>query len=181
MNYTKSSLAAVLIALIFACLVGCAAATGESGAPDERPADFALRYDWRIGSVAPASRYEYEIEIESDGAARVTMFSDYKAAGVPEFAEDVTLTAEHLDRLYRTLVENKLLTNKWQKSLDPAPPGAPTQRLLVTAGKRQIELDGNLTDKAQADRIFQSINDAVPTAVWQRLRARLDKYKQSSK
>lgn len=183
MRYTKPSLPILFVTLLAAVFLGCASANSQSvaPAPNNRPADFALDYNWRAGSVAPASRYEYTIEIKPDGAARVTMLPDYKAAGVPEFAEDFTIEAERLDRLYRALLADELFANAWRKSFEPPPPGAPAQRLRATAGKRHVELGGHLTAQARANRIYQIVYDAVPSAVWTRLHARRDEYKQSSK
>lgn len=183
MRCTKPSLSMLFVALLAAVFLGCVSANSRSGAPvpNNRPADFALEYSWRAGSVAPASRYEYTIEIKPDGAARVTMFPDYNAAGVPEFAEAFTIEAERLDGFYRTLLADELFANQWRKSFEPPPPGAPTQRLRATAGKRHVELDGHLTAQARANRIYRSVYDVVPSAVWTRLHARRDGYRQSSK
>ncbi|HMP41352.1 MAG TPA: hypothetical protein PKA05_13295, partial [Roseiflexaceae bacterium] len=76
----------------------------------QRPADFALVYQWREGSLPPPYHYEYDIELQPSGLGEIRMRPDYPADGVPLWIESFSLSDSQLDSLYQVFVTQGALT-----------------------------------------------------------------------
>lgn len=155
-----------------ALLMGCAARAGDGA-----PADLQITYEWREGSLPPPYHYEYGVSLGADGAGEVTMIPDYPADDVPVWTEPFTVERAALDELYRLMVEQGLLSQRW-RALDLPPVGGSSANLTVRAEGREVAIPAFLPDdqQARADAIYAALLGVVPQALLDDLEARRAAY-----
>lgn len=162
-----------VMSLLIGLLLSACAAPTPSGAPN----DFALTYDWREGSLPPPYHYSYQISVAADGSGTLALTPDYAGAGAPTWVESFQLSREARDELYRALVEQGLLRERWRA--EPLPPvGGSSATLQVTADSRTITLPDFVVTEQQerAAAIHALVEAQVPEPIWAKLRAQREAY-----
>ncbi|MEO0557681.1 MAG: hypothetical protein AAF170_05790 [Bacteroidota bacterium] len=138
---------------------------------DLRPDDFALRYQWRAGSMPPPHHYSVRVEIEADGSGTVQMTPDYSGADVPTWTLPFHLDAEAIDDLYTTLGLEGLFSIDWQEPPGPPRVGGSLWSVTATAGGQQATVK-NLMVSPEGERP-KAIREVIWEAVPKGLRAEL--------
>lgn len=151
------------------------AACSSQGGP--APDDLLIAYEWREGSLPPPYHYAYSIRLGADGAGEVTMTPDYPGEGVPVWSEPFSVERADLDRLYATMVERGLLSERW-RAQDMPPVGGSSEDLTVVAGGRTITIPAfpvaNQSERAEA--IYAALRGVVPASLFADLEARRAAY-----
>jgi hypothetical protein len=167
----------LLLTLLAVSCFGCGTFHPSTNERNKKPDDFRVEYEWREGSLPPPYHYEYTVILEPSGQSEIVLIPDYPAADVPQWTETFKVAEQDLNDLYRVMVENGLLTRKWQQ-LDAAPIGGSNQTLLVTAQGKQIKVEDYLIAEQQvsAKVMYAALHALVPKEIWERLQARRVKY-----
>lgn len=168
----------VLIALASTSLA--CATFAPNPAPEVRPADFAVQYDWWEGSLPPPYHYEYSVAIAADGVGTVTYLPDYPSEETPTWVETFTLDAAQLDELYARLRAADMFTTVWREA-DDIPVGGSSSVLTVTANGATTTVPA-FPDRVveQADAAKSAVYAIVPAEIWERLTAQRDQYVQEN-
>ncbi len=158
--------------LVSLTVIGLLVACGQT--PATRPADFALRYSWREGTVPPRYHYSYTITVSPAGEGLMELVPGYDATTVPTYRETFVLSAVQLDALHDKLRASGVFTTPWrQLSGMQAPIGGSSQAVTVTAAGTETSVADYLPpDQASAgDELFAAINALVPADARARLLA----------
>jgi hypothetical protein len=163
----RSVASLLLLALLVACTPAAAA----------MPADFALAYVWREGSLPPPYHYSYQITLNADGTGAIAFTPDYAGPAVPTWEELFQLSAADLETFYQGLVDAGLLRERWRADSDP-PVGGSSAIVQATANRRAITIPGFVVERqqAQAAAIHALIEAQVPAPIWTKLRAQHEAY-----
>jgi hypothetical protein len=162
--------------LFFVTVAGCASGALPGGFMDTRPDDFDVLYEWREGSLPPPYHYEYQIHVAASGSAEITLIPDYPANDVPNWTETFTIPPDHLDALYRRLLQLGLLSTAWRTDAH-APTGGSSESMTVRAHGQQIELPVFIepVHAARASEMYSALRALVPQALWDKLKLQLQK------
>ncbi len=141
------------------------------------PEGFVLTYSWASGTVPPPGHYEVQIHVPATGEGRVELIPDYPGPGVPVWRETFPLTPADRARIYRRLVEARILEAPPRPLPDP-PLGGPTESLTVVVGDRRIHVPAGLApaDARRLAPLYALLRGLVPPQVWERLEARRQAY-----
>lgn len=172
----------VLLAALLLLLAACTTPTvGPQPTPmpdtSTRPADFALDYEWRAGSMPPPHHSEYSLQIQSDGSGQIVFSPDYPGEGIPVWTEPFTLDAAKLDALYQTLHENGLFTTTWEARENP-PVGGDYDWMSVTATGQQVNVGPFVIESQVAayEAMANAVEATVPDDIWIKLREQRQEY-----
>lgn len=167
----------VLLALAGSSLA-CASLSGGSSAPETRPADFSVRYDWWEGSLPPPYHYQFSVTIAPDGTGQVTYTPDYPSTDTPTWVETFALDEAQLDALYAQLRDLGVFATTWREAVD-IPVGGSSSVLVITVEGASITVPA-FPERAveQADAAKSAVYAAVPAEIWDRLSAQRDQYVQ---
>lgn len=165
-----------LLGLLLLALTGC----GMSPMPAQRPADFAVAYDWREGSLPPPYYYEYSITLGADGQCELIMMPSYPASDVPRWQERFQVSDADRDRLYQRLLELGLFTQSWREATELRVGGS-TESLIVVANRTQVKIPSQVVDRQEADaaEIYAAVRAIVPPEIWARLQDQLKQYQEA--
>lgn len=171
MRRAIASSATMLIAALL--LAGCSATSTEG----PTPTDFRLRYDWREGSLPPPYHYEYTITLAADGSAAIVMVPAYPGPGVPSWEEPFTVPSAEVERLYRLMQAQGLLSERWRE-LDLPPVGGSSASMEVTADGRTVQLPSFPVDgqRERIEAIYAVVEGLVPAAIRADLEQRREAY-----
>jgi len=144
------------------------------------PADLALRYEWREGSVPPPYHYEYTVRLGPGGQGEVVFRPDYAQHDPPVWTEAFSVPGEALAGLYALLAEAGVFTRRWRRS-PRLPIGGSTAWLEATAGGRTVTVPAGLAQSQAAaiGAVYEAIRGLVPGAIWAKLLARRDDYRRA--
>lgn len=161
----------VLTMMLVVTLVGCGATV-----PEQRPADFALTYNWIAGSMPPPYHYEYTIDIAADGGGTIKFQPDYSDELV--WTETFTLTPTQLDDLYAMLRDHGVFSTSWRAQDNP-PVGGSHEQMSISANGTTTRVPFFPADGEVAlQPVYAAINDLVPTATWDKLKAQHKQYQE---
>lgn len=165
-----------LAGLLLLTLTGC----GMSGMPAQRPADFAVAYDWREGSLPPPYYYEYSITLSADGQCELIMVPSYPASDVPRWQERFQVSEADRDRLYQQLLELGLFTQSWREATELRVGGS-TEWMTVVANGTQVKIPSQVIERQQtsATEIYAAVKAIVPPEIWARLQDQLKQYQEA--
>jgi len=171
----------LLLTLLTVSCIGCATFHSSTNEQNTKPDDFCVEYEWREGSLPPPYHYEYTVILKPSGQSEFVLIPDYPAADVPKWTENFKVAERDLNELYRVMVENGLLTRKWQQR-DAAPVGGSNQTLLVTVQGKRIKVEDYLISEQQvlAKVMYAAVNALVPKEIWERLQTRRSNYIQAN-
>jgi hypothetical protein len=146
----------------------------------QRPADFAVRYQWREGTLPPPYHYEYTISVSADGQGEVEMIPNYPADDVPRWRESFVVAAADLDRLYQQFVAQGVFTREWRAQSSP-PVGGSSESMQAIASGAQVEIPAFVIPRqeAAAAELYASIKALVPPQQWSRLEAQRRQYQEA--
>jgi hypothetical protein len=146
---------------------------------DVAPGDFAVRYEYRSGSLPPPGHFEYSIHIEPDGRGTMVMRPDYPSDRTPTWTETFTVTPDQLATVYRLLYTSNLFVPRPAAGKsEAAPVGGDTEWMTVTAAGATHDV-ADLVSVGQgptAARIYEAVNALVPARVRESLLARRERY-----
>lgn len=146
---------------------------------DVAPGDFALRYEYRSGSLPPPAHFEYSIGIEPDGRGTMALRPDYPSDRTPTWTESFTVTRDRLAHVYRLLYESGLFVPRPPAAKGGvAPVGGDTEWMTVTAANGTWDVADLVSagQGAAADRIYRTVNGLVPARVRESLFVRRERY-----
>lgn len=152
-------------------------ASACNAAPAGAPADFAITYDWREGSLPPPYHYSYRITLNADGAATYALTPDYAGADVPTWVESFTVSAAARDALYADLRAAGLWREGWREEPEP-PVGGSSASLQATANGRTVQVPSFVVaaQQARAAQMYTLIEAQVPAALRAQLEAQREAY-----
>jgi hypothetical protein len=167
------------IAAIALLLTGCTifGLDVSGGELQQRPADLAVVYRWREGTLPPPYHYEYSISVQPSGAGEIVMRPDYPSDEVPTWTEAFTLSPAQLDAFYAVLVAQGLFRENWRAE-DVPPVGGSSDDVRITAHGRQVEIPSFVVQEqaARADAITAAVRALVPPAIWEKLTTQREEY-----
>lgn len=138
-----------------------------------RPADFNVRYEWRAGALAAPHGYKYTINLGPQMRGRMIL-RVYGVKNAPSWTESFPLQASDLDKLYATMVENRVFTRDWHQ-LTNFPTGQSTHLLAATADGVRYSIPAHPqseVERTAAQRVYAAVEVLVPAAVRNRLNRR---------
>jgi hypothetical protein len=162
-----------LLSVALVTLGGC----GADEAAQATPADFALVYDWREGSLPPPYHYSYTIRMKADGAGELVFVPGYSGSETPIWTETFSVSSAQRSSLYTLMREKGLFSREWPPS-DELRVGGSTEWLQVTANGTQVQLPPQLRpgDDTTLSAVYASINNLVPAEVWTKIRQEHQQY-----
>ena len=146
---------------------------------DVPPGDFALRYEYRSGSLPPPGHFEYSIDVTPDGRATMVMRPDYPSDRTPSWAEDFTVTGDQLASVYRLLYATRLFALRPPaRESEATPVGGETEWMTVTAAGATYDVAdlASVGQESAIARIHGAVNALVPARVRESLLARRERY-----
>ncbi|GAB5534989.1 MAG: hypothetical protein Rubg2KO_12380 [Rubricoccaceae bacterium] len=131
-----------------------------------RPADFAVRYSWRAGSMPPPHHYRVSAEILPDGSGTATLTPGYSSKDVPTWSLPFRLNAEAFDALYTVLRLEGLFSADWRDP-DRRTVGGSLWSVHATAEGQDVTVKGlqQTSDGARPTPIREAIWGAVPEGI----------------
>ncbi len=141
------------------------------------PADVALTYEYRAGSMPPPYHDEYTVTIGPGPNGTVVYRPDYPSDTTPTWTVPLTVTVAQLDSLYSFLKTHKLLRTNWRTATVPSVGGS-VRWATYTANAITFEIpaDIDLTEtdpSALYDFVSQEL---VPKSVWTSLSEQRTQY-----
>ncbi|MDO9065824.1 MAG: hypothetical protein Q7U96_01910, partial [Chloroflexota bacterium] len=101
--------------------------------PASLPADLALRYEWREGSVPPPYHYEYCIRVGPGAQAEILFYPDYPQHNPPVWREELAVSPEALAAVYELMGRQGVFRRTWRQP-ERHSIGGSQSWLEVTAG-----------------------------------------------
>jgi hypothetical protein len=165
------------IILLLLTIIGC----GMSRMPAQRPADFAVAYDWREGSLPPPYYYEYSITLSADGLCELIMLPGYPGGEVPRWQERFEVPAADRDRLYQQFLNLGLFTQSWRAETELRVGGS-TEWMTVVANGTQVKIPSQVVERqeATAAELYAAVKSIVPPETWTRLQDQLKQYQEAN-
>lgn len=165
-----------LLGLFLLALTGC----GMSRMPAQRPADFALAYDWREGSLPPPYHYEYSITLTAKGDCELIMVPDYPASDVPRWEERFQVSDADRDRLYQQFLDLGLFTQSWREATDLRVGGS-SEWMTVVANGAQVKIPSQVIERQEgrAAEIYAAVKAIVPSEIWAKMEDQLKQYQEA--
>lgn len=136
-----------------------------------RPADFAVQYDWREGSVPPPYHYEYTIRIGPGPEGTVVFVPDYPMHDPPVWKETFPVDTSALDHLYHLMAVRDTFRATWTELADP-PVGGSLEWMRVTAAGKTCEVPSQIEETDTLADVYKAIRDLVPRSTWAQLMAK---------
>jgi hypothetical protein len=152
-----------------------------SAVPASSPPDFALRYEWREGSVPPPYHYEYAIRVGPGGQGEVLFYPDYPQHDPPVWREELTVGPESLARLHQLMDRQGVFRRSWRQP-ERHTVGGSHAWLEATAGGRTVTVAPALApDQAKIIApVYEAIRALVGEDQWRGLMARYEAFQQQS-
>jgi hypothetical protein len=149
--------------------------------PASPPPDFALRYEWREGSVPPPYHYEYAIRVGPGAEAEILFYPDYPQHNPPVWREAFAVSPQALAGVYELVGRQGLFRRRWRQP-ERHTVGGSHSWLEVTAGGRTVTVPAALAPgQAQAIApVYQAIRALVGDDLWRSLMARYEAFQQKS-
>lgn len=140
-----------------------------------RPADFAVHYEWREGTVPPPHHYAYAITVGPGESGTIHYQPGYDFQNPPVWVESFAVTAAALDELY-ALVQS-LLSRRWAEVKD-RPVGGELETATVTLNGQTHDIPTvlNPRDRTQVQAVYTAIRALVPRSLWQKLEQQRQAY-----
>ena len=147
-------------------------------APDLRPADFALRYTWRAGSMPPPHHYRVSAQIQPDGSGTASMTPDYSGGDTPTWTLPFQLDAQALDDLYTVLRVEGLFSTDWQEPERPPRIGGNLWSIVATASGQEVTVKNLMAspDGERPNALRETVWEAVPEGLRAELATRRSAY-----
>ena len=145
------------------------------------PPDFALRYEWREGSVPPPYHYEYAIRVGPGAGGEVLFYPDYPQHNPPVWHEDVAVSPQALAAVYELMGRQGVFRRVWRQP-ERHTVGGSQSWLEVTAGGHTVTVPAALAgDQAQAVApVYAAIRALASEDLWRSLMARYEAFQQQS-
>jgi hypothetical protein len=150
-------------------------------APAGLPPDFALRYEWREGSVPPPYHYEYTIHVGPGAQAEILFYPDYPQHDPPVRREQLAVSPEALAAVYALMKRLGVFRRVWRQ-LERHTVGGSHAWLEVTAAGRTVTVPSVLApDQAKIIApVYEAIRALVSEPMWRSLMARYETFQQQS-
>ena len=139
------------------------------------PADFAVDYHWRAGSMPPPSHTEFDITIAADGRGEITYRPDYPSRETPVWKIEFKVGTEAREKLYKQMKDEGIFSKVWKEQNDP-PIGGSTRWLNAVAGGKKVKVPAFPTEKGNLKALYEVIQGLVSENIWSLLKARRKKY-----
>jgi hypothetical protein len=141
------------------------------------PADLALTYEYRAGSMPPPYHDEYTVTIGPGPTGNVVYRPDYPSDTTPTWTVPLTVTVAQLDSLYSFLKTHNLLRTNWRTVSVPSVGGS-VRWASFTVGGVTYEISTSL-DPAETDppALYDYVTqELVPQSVWSSLEEQRTQY-----
>ncbi|MEM1117450.1 MAG: hypothetical protein AAF845_07220 [Bacteroidota bacterium] len=140
------------------------------------PADFALRWRWREGSVPPPGHYRLGVDLAADGTGTAILVLGYGSGDPVEMP--FALGPEARTALHDALTKAGLWTEDWCVP-ERRRIGGSHWDLTVTADGETVTVPPRAVAASgvSAAPIEAAVRAAVPEAVWDEVRARRTAYR----
>lgn len=146
-------------------------------AKSSAPADLALTYEYRAGSMPPPYHDEYTVTIGPGPTGNLVYRPDYPSDTTPTWTVPLTVTVAQLDSLYSFLKTHNLLRTNWRTTSVPSVGGSVRWATFTVSGvtyEIPTSLDPAETDpSALYDFVTQEL---VPQSVWNSLNQQRTEY-----
>jgi hypothetical protein len=149
--------------------------------PADSPPDFALRYEWREGSVPPPYHYEYAIRLGPGAKGEVLFYPGYPQHNPPVWREDFAVSAEALAAVYQLIGRQGVFRRAWRQP-ERYTVGGSHSWLQVTVHGQTVTVPAVLAPE-QAEAIapvYEAIRALVGEELWRSLMARFEAFQQQS-
>ena len=168
--------------LLLATAGAACTALGLGPTPEitSHPADFAVEYQWQEGSLPPPYHYEYVIRLGPGAQGEIEYTPDYAYRNPPVWTETFDVSDDDLTALYKLMAARGVFERDWREQ-DPPPVGGGYVTLAVTASGQRVDIPGFLEppDDQAVGEVHAAIEALVPEAIWNKLRAQHEEYKQA--
>ena len=139
------------------------------------PADFALSFDHKEGSVPPPYHYEWTVEFDAEGAGKATYTPDYGGEGVPIYQASFEVSDADRESIYAALLRDGALEE--QATTDDPPIGGALDTAKVTADGSTFNVPAfNEEGEATLDNVADQVRALVPAEDWARFEREGKKY-----
>ncbi len=145
------------------------------------PPDFALRYEWRAGSMPPPFHYEYAIRVGPGAQCEILFYPDYPQHNPPVWREEISVSPEALAALHALMDKHGVFRRAWSQP-EQHTVGGSHAWLEATAGGRTVTVPSALAP-AQAKLIapvYDAIRALAGEELWRSLMARYEAFQQQS-
>ncbi|MEP6775547.1 MAG: hypothetical protein ABJA50_08120 [Chloroflexota bacterium] len=141
------------------------------------PADFALIYEYRAGSMPPPYHDEYTVTMGPGPNGNVVYRPDYPSSTTPTWTVPLTVTVAQLDSLYSFLKTHKLLRTNWRTTSVPSVGGSVRWATYTAGGVAyEIPADLDLTETDPSALYDYVSQELVPQSVWTSLNEQRTRY-----
>ncbi len=145
------------------------------------PPDFALRYEWREGSVPPPYHYEYAIRVGPGAQGEVLFYPDYPQHNPPVWREQISVSPEALAALYALMDKKGVFRRAWRQP-ERHTVGGSHAWLEVTAGGQTVTVPAVLAPEQEEaiTPVYEAIRGLVGDDLWRSLMERYEAFQQQS-
>jgi len=174
MTYTKKILCSLSVLLLLLVLTQILIFPGCRQVDKNTPEDFEISMHYDVGALPPQYHYYYEIKI---GPTEQCFFEYQPGYGEPPapqvWKSSFNVSQEHLDSLYRLLVDYNFFRKTWKEGEIPC--GSDSTYFEIKAGSKifKIPSDSSLKgdDAAKVREIAEFIKELVPQKIWSEMQA----------
>jgi hypothetical protein len=141
------------------------------------PADLALTYEYRAGSIPPPYHDEYTVTIGPGPNGNVVYRPDYPSDTTPTWTVPLSVTGAQLDSLYSFLKTHKLLRTNWRTTSVPSVGGSVRWATYTAGGVTyEIPADLDLTETDPSALYDYVSQELVPQSIWTSLNEQRTRY-----
>jgi len=147
------------------------------------PPDYAIWYQYYSEPTPPPDHYEYTIRIDPDSGGEIVFCPDYHEE--QGWTETFSVEPEEIGQLYSLMLEREVFTKDWPalKGADsewPDVTGGDSESFQVTAHGNDIGVSCHHTraEYESIRQVYTAIRAIVPEAIWGKLMAQQEEYRQ---
>ena len=147
------------------------------------PPDYAIRYQYYSEPTPPPDHYQYTIRMDPSSGGEVVFCPDYHEEH--NWIETFNVETGDVGRLYSLMLESEVFAKNWSelKAADPiclGVSGEDSESFQVTAHGEDIEVSCHRTraEYGSINQVYAAIRAFVPEAVWGKLMAQQEEYRQ---
>jgi len=147
------------------------------------PPDYAIRYQYYSEPTPPPDHYQYTIRMDPSSGGEVVFCPDYHEEH--NWIETFNVETGDVGRLYSLMLESEVFAKNWSelKAADPiwlGVSGEDSESFQVTAHGDDFEVSCHRTraEYGSIKQVYAAIRAFVPGAVWGKLMAQQEEYRQ---
>jgi hypothetical protein len=141
----------------------------------EVPEDLRVRSDYFGATVSPIYQYDYFISLSASTLDTISFAIGSSGGDQPIWVEVFETPGQDLITLYDLMRINEIFRSSWDTLEDPPVGGSKRQMQGIAKGEA-FSVPSHVVDTDSVDPVYAEIDSLVPSAVWDSLWARRDRY-----